>query len=970
MTQKFGFELVEERELPELNSIGRRYRHIATGAQLLSILNDDENKVFSINFRTTPSDSTGVAHILEHAVLNGSEKYPVKEPFVELIKGSLQTFVNAFTFPDKTCYPVASQNLQDFYNLIDVYMDAVLHPLIPPHILGQEGWHYAVDETSGNLIYKGVVFNEMKGALSNPNDRLGRENQQSLFPDNLYRYNSGGEPRDIPDLTYDQFKAFHQTYYHPSNAYIYWYGDDNEDDRLEKLAGYLEGYTRLEVDSHIPLQDRFDETSRVTIPYAVSQDEPAKYYVSTNWAFEELSDPLEILGLGILNHILLGTPASPLRKALIDSDYGEDLVGGGLDPDLRQMTFSTGLKGVKQENTAQVEALVDATLAKLASDGIDSNMIAAAMNTVEFRLRENNTGSFPRGLLLMLRSLTTWLYDGDPFSPLTFEAPLLAVKQQLAEGKPYFETLIRKYLIENTHRSTVVMEPDPDLNRREASEEDSRLKEIQDSLSAEELQKIIAHAQELKTIQETPDSPEALATVPTLSLSDLDKQNKSIPLEVLSQDGVEVLYHDLFTNGIVYLDLSFDLAGVPQELLPYLKLFAGGMVKMGTHEEDFVQLSQRIGRETGGIFPSLLLQNKYHSKDYVARLVVRAKSTVDKVDEMLAILEDILLTTDYNQPERFRQILTERKARMEAGLVPSGHSAVNRRLQAGQSVSGWLDEQTSGIENLFFSRELLSRLDQHWEGIASAFAQIRSLVIDRNSLLLNVTLDRESWQAVRPKFGKLIQAIPFQTKSAAKWQVSSLPNAEGLTIPAQVNYVGKGANIYDLGFEPHGSINVIRKYLGTTYIWEKIRVQGGAYGGFISFDLFSGAFNYLSYRDPNLIQSLENYDRTADFLRKIDLPESELSKSIIGTIGDMDSYQLPDAKGFTSMVRYLTGYSDEIRQQMRDQVLTTKVKDFRNLADVLDQIALQGRVAVLGSADTITDANRTADDFMTVRKVL
>ncbi len=666
----------------------------------------------------------------------------------------------------------------------------------------------------------------------------------------------------------------------------------------------------------------------------------------------------------------MGTSASPLRKALIDSGYGEDLVGGGLNPYLRQLTFSTGLKGVEEENTGKVADLIDETLEELAREGIDPNMVAAAMNTVEFRLRENNTGSFPRGLLLMLGALTTWLYDGDPFAPLAFEAPLQLVKDRLEGGQSYFEGLIRKYFIENTHRSTVILEPDPDMNQREAEEEANRLKAVQDSLSPEEMQEVIEHTKKLKTIQETPDSPEALATLPVLTLEDLDKENKQIPLEVLEEDGVEVLYHDLFTNGIVYFDLSFDLACVPQDLLPYLKLFAGGMVKMGTEKQDFVQLSQRIGRETGGVSPSLLLQNKYHSKDYVARLMVRAKATVDKVDEMLAILEDILLTTNYNLPERFRQILMERKAKMEAGLVPSGHSVVNRRLQSTQSMAGWLDEQTGGVENLFFSRQLLANMEDDWEDIVEKFTQIRDLVVNRSTMLVNVTLDQENWQRVRPKLGKFIQAMPQRDVKSAAWQPGTSPSAEGLTIPAQVNYVGKGANLYDLGFQPHGSINVIRKYLGTTYIWEKIRVQGGAYGGLISFDLFSGSFNFISYRDPNLIQTLRNYDGTADFLRKTDLSDSELVKSIIGTIGDMDGYQLPDAKGYSSMVRYLTGYDDEIRQQVRDQVLSTTAGDFRALADVLDKIKQEGKVAVLGSPDAISGANQEREGFLTVKTVL
>ncbi|MEJ2758104.1 MAG: insulinase family protein [Anaerolineales bacterium] len=893
-----AFELIEERDLPELNSIGRLYRHKTTGAQLLSIINEDENKVFSINFRTTPQDSTGVAHILEHSVLNGSEKYPVKEPFVELIKGSLQTFVNAFTFPDKTCYPVASQNLQDFYNLIDVYMDATLHPLIPPHILDQEGWHYEVDEESGELIYKGVVFNEMKGAMSDPNGLLGEVIQNSLFPDNLYRFNSGG-----------------------------------------------------------------------TVPYAVSDEDEPKYYVAANWVLGEQTNPQDVMGLGILAHILVGTSASPLRKALIDSGYGEDVVGGGVGPYLRQMTFSTGLKGVKPEDTAKVEGLIEETLEDLAENGIDPEMIAASMNTVEFRLRENNTGAFPRGLLLMLRAMTTWLYDGDPFAPLAYEEPLDTIKQAIAE-RAYFEGLLKKYFLENTHRSMVILEPDPDLNRRQDEEEIARLRAVKEGLDDKSFADLAAHAQELKVLQGTPDSPEALATLPFLKLEDLDKENTTIPLEVFDENGVEVLYHDLFTNGIVYFDLSFNLAGVPQDLLPYLSLFASGMVKMGTESEDYVQLSQRIGKETGGVAPSLLLANKFHAGGSVTRLVVRAKSTVDKFGSTLDILRDILLTTNYDQPERFKQILMERKARMESGLIPSGHRVVNRRLKAAHSMAGWLDEQTHGLENLFFTRKLLDKMETDWDGVVARFQQIRELVVNRKSLLLNVTLDAENWGKVHPQLVDWTEAFPEKPVQTAKWQPPAPAPAEGLTIPAQVNYVGKGTNLYDLGYEPDGSISVICKYLGTTYIWEKIRVQGGAYGGHILFDLFGGSFNFISYRDPNLIRTLENYDGTVDFLKSLEISQDELVKSIIGTIGDMDTYQLPDAKGYASMTRYLTGYSEAMRQQIREQVLSTTAADFRSLADVLEKAREHSNVVVLGAANSIAEANEEQNGFLTIRPVM
>ncbi len=419
--------------------------------------------------------------------------------------------------------------------------------------------------------------------------------------------------------------------------------------------------------------------------------------------------------------------------------------------------------------------------------------------------------------------------------------------------KNYFESMIRSALLDNTHRSTVILEPDPDLNRRKAEEETARLMAIQERLSEEEFQEIVANEEKLTVIQETPDTPEALATLPTLALEDLEKHNKLIPLEVLDEDGVTVLYHDLFTNGIVYFDLSFDLAGVPQELLPYLKMFAKGLVRMGTETEDFVHLSQRIGRETGGISPSLMIQNKFNTDEVVSRLVVRGKSTLDKVGEMLAILKDILLTTQYDNYERFRQILTESKARKEAGLVPGGHRVIGQRLGASLSAAGWLSEQTGGLESLFFARQLLEQIETDWEGVAGKFAQIRDLVVNRNTMMLNVTLDRENWEKARPQLAAFFNAIPAKEVPSQTWEMIPPGPAEGLTIPAQVNYVGKGANIYKLGYQPDGAINVIRKYLGTTYIWEKIRVQGGAYGGFISYDLeFRGVqLHFLPRSEPD-----------------------------------------------------------------------------------------------------------------------
>jgi Zn-dependent M16 (insulinase) family peptidase len=971
MTKLYGFELIAERDIPEMNTKGKLFRHTKTGAELLSMEKDDENKTFCITFRTPLKDSTGVAHILEHAALLGSDKYPVKEPYIELVKGSLQTFINAFTFPDKTMYPVASQNLQDFYNLIDVYLESVLHPLLTRHGFEQEGWHYELEELDTPLTYKGVVFNEMKGAYSDPIDLMGEYNQQSLFPDITYRYDSGGHPEHIPDLTYEQFKAFHETFYHPSNARIYWYGDDPPEERLRRTADYLDGYERLAVESSVSLQKKFTKPKRVTKPYAVAEDEKdAKSYLAVNWLLPEQNNPVTTLGLGILNHILVGTPASPLRKALIDSGLGEDLVGGGLGPYLRQLTFSTGLKGIRAEDASKVESLIVNTLTALAKEGIDPDMVAASMNSVEFDLREQNTGFYPRGLILCIYALSTWLYDGDPFPPLAYEAPLQAIKDQVAKGDGYFEGLIKEHFIDNQHRSIVLLEPDPGLNQQQVAAEEARLARVREKLSESDLQAIIDNTKTLIEIQNTPDSPEALATLPALTLEDLDKKNKLVPQEEFEDQGVTVLYHDLFTNGIVYLDVGFNLHALPQEYLPYLDLFANGLVKMGTETENFVKLSQRIGRDTGGIIPSILAQQVRHAKGSAAWLMVRGKSTVDKTEQLCAILKDILLTTKYDDQERFRQIILERKAQMEAALIPSGHSMVNRRLRSYQHEAGWVTEQINGIDNLIFTRELIEQVEKDWPAVVAKFEDIQGMLVDRSVMVANLTVDKDNWKKVKPQLSTFLGEIPKKGAKLHTWKPDYTKESEGFTIPAQVNYVGKGANLYDLGYQLHGSVSVVRKYVDTTYMWEKIRVQGGAYGAFFVFDSNSGSLNYISYRDPNLLASLENYDGTPAFLHELEISDAELTKAIIGAIGEMDGHQLPDAKGYSAMTRTLTGYTDEERQKVRDQVLSTMVEDFKAFAKSLEAVIEKGQVAVLGSAEAIEEANKEREGFMKVKKVL
>jgi Zn-dependent M16 (insulinase) family peptidase len=966
-----SFTLQREQHISEINATVRLYTHDKTGARLLSVLSEDENKVFGVTFRTPPATSNGIAHIMEHSVLCGSRKYPVKEPFIELAKGSLNTFLNAMTYPDKTCYPVASTNLQDLYNLIDVYLDAVFYPLLPERTLKQEGWHYEIENPAAPLTYKGVVFNEMKGNYSSPDMMIEYEySQRSLFPDTPYGLDSGGDPQVIPTLTYAEFKAFHETYYHPSNALFWFYGDDPEEKRLAYLDQWLNDFERREVRSEIPLQPRWDAPRKLIYRYDSGDNPQAKAYLTVNWLLPESGHP-ETLGLSILAHILTGTPASPLRKALIDSGLGEDVIGVGLEDGLRQMFYSVGMQGVEPSHLDQVESLILETLRKLANEGIDPETIAASLNTIEFRLREQNTGRFPRGLYLMLTALSTWLYDGDPFEALAFEQRLNEIKERLARGEKYFEGLIRQHLLENSHRATVHLLPDPEEGKRRAQAEAERLAKVKETLSQADLERIIAEAAELKRFQETPDSPEALATIPSLKLSDLEPKIKTIPTEFHDLNGVHLLTHPLATNGILYFDLGFDLSGLPADLVPYLGFFGRLLLQMGTQSQDYVRLIQRIGQKTGGIGSTLMLNTVFNENRPTTWFFLRGKALLSQADDLLAILGDVLLTARFDDRERFKQILLEEKAGMESGLIPSGHMVVNRRLRARFTAADRVGEQTGGVSYLFFLRDLLQRIDQDWDGVLQTLEDLRQQVIRRSALILNLTLDPASIPVLLAPLSEFVTAIPDRPAHGTSFSLTPpAVGSEALLAPSQVNFVGKGANLYELGYRYHGSIHVINNYLGTTYLWEKVRVQGGAYGGFAGFDPNSGVWTYLSYRDPNLVQTLKSYDGTADFLRQLELPEEERVKAIIGTIGDLDAYQLPDAKGWSALVRYLSGISDEHRQRVRDEVLSTSEKHFKELAEVLAELARQGEIVVLGSEETVKKANQELGNLLTPLKVL
>jgi Zn-dependent M16 (insulinase) family peptidase len=975
-TANHGFELLREQNLAEINSMARFYRHGRTGAELLSLTNSDENKVFGVCFSTPPSDSTGVAHILEHSVLCGSRKYPVKEPFVELMKSSLTTFLNAMTFPDKTCYPVASQNVQDFYNLIDVYLDAVFFPRLTPQTFQQEGWHYELDAPNAPLIYKGVVFNEMKGNYSSPDTMLRELSQRSLYPDITYGFDSGGDPKHIPELTYEQLKAFHERHYHPSNAKLFFYGDDDPDERLRLLDTRLGEFSRIAVNAKVPLQPRFAAPKRLihTYPAGPADEQPGEptkqTMLTVNWMLDEVVDVESALALNILEHILVGTPAAPLYKALIDSGLGEALAGGGLDDELRQPMISIGLKGIDPANAAKVTGLIADTIGSLADKGIDPLTIDAALNTVEFRLRENNTGAFPRGIAFLLRALRFWLHGRDPLWPLAFERPLAAIKAQVAGGKRHFETLLKRHLIENRHCTELVLKPDRDLAEREAQEERARLKAVRAGMTARDLLAVVEATNTLRRIQEQPDPPEALATIPTLTLSDLPRANKLIPREETSLADTRVLYHDLFTNGVVYLDLGFDLHVLPPVLLSYVPLFGRALLETGVDNDDFVRLSQRIGRSTGGIRPQRWTSTVAGGVTSTAWLYLRGKALPGQIVELLSILQDILGRARLDNRARFRQLVLEEKAALESRLVPAGSSYVDRHLRASLYEADWADEQMDGVSYLFYVRRLADDLETKWETVLAALERIRSTLVNRAAMLCNVTAEAGHWAQLKPQLANFLGALPRVSAKAAPWRLAEGARSEGLIVPTKVNYVGKGADLYRAGIRPSGAHLVARRYLRTTWLWDKIRVQGGAYGAQCMFNRYSGGLTFVSYRDPNLIATLNTYDHTADFLRNAGLNEAELTRTIIGTIGEVDTYRLPDARGFISMQHYLVGDTDEARQHMREEILSTTTADIRNFADAVAHVAAHGHVVVLGSEQAIEAANAERPGLLSVCRVM
>ena len=760
-----SYEIVNKDTVTEYGAHCTLYRHKKTGAELLSVHNDDDNKVFGITFRTPPTDSTGVPHILEHSVLCGSRKYTTKEPFVQLLQGSLQTFLNAFTYPDRTCYVLASQNEKDFKNLVNVYADAVFHPraLTDPMVHAQEGWHLELEKKDDPLTYKGVVYNEMKGVYSSPDSLMMRQSQRSIFPDNTYAVDSGGDPVKIPDLSFEDFTAFHGKFYHPANSRIFFWGDDDVKERLNLMDEYLSEFDaspESQPASKVGWQKKvIDSPQWEQHPYPVGGDQPETHMVMVNWLMNEKSfTATEDLLIGVMDHLLMGNSKSILYKTLMESGLGAAITGGGLSDELLQATFSVGLKGVEPANAKAVEELVVSTLEKVSEEGFTDEDIASAMNTIEFRLREFNTGSFPKGLSFMLGSMSKWIYDGSPTEALKFEEPLAELKAMIAEsGSEVFQKCIKDYLVSNKHRVTIEMVPSKTLEQEQLEEEEGRLAAIKASLSDSEIDDIIQATADLKASQAAEDDPEDRATIPSLELSDLKREVTEYPIEVSeneNESGVKVIRHELAsTSGIAYVGFGIDISNVLYEDIALLPLFTRIMTETGAGELSDVDLSRKIGTYTGGVSVSLTTSSirptgsearTVHDGDkLLTKLFIKGKATSENADELFSIYNLILNDANLDSEKKVIEMLKETKARIESSIQGSGHSYANTRMKARYSVDGYLDEVMGGLTYLQKVNDLIKQAEEDWSSVLVRLERMRDAIIKnsacRDGMLLDIT---------------------------------------------------------------------------------------------------------------------------------------------------------------------------------------------------------------------------------------
>ncbi len=948
VVKKFGFTLKTIQVISELKATASLWCHEKTGAQLLSLQNDDNNKSFAISFPTLPTDNTGVAHILEHSVLNGSRKFPVKEPFVELMKSSVCSFLNAFTYPDKTVYPLASQNEEDFYNLIDVYLDAVFFPNLTEQTFQQEGWHYEPSETGWE--YKGVVFNEMKGAGLSPDRHVWQVAQEALFPHTPYSWDSGGVPEKIVTLTYQQFCQFHLDNYHPSRALIWMSGNDPEDRRLAALAAYLDEFaeTPARKPPSIPVVPRRKKILRKFGVYPATSADSKQVFATRTWV---LTDALAVktqIELSLLEYLLIGTSTAPLRKALIDSGLGDDLAGGGIEFDLRQKTFSVGLRGLHEANAEQVFSIISKTLQHLAAEGFSNDAIQAALTTIEFSLRENNSGSFPQGLSLGLRVLRGWLYGADPISLLPFEQPLQAVKDQIVNEPAYLQKLLVELFLHNNHSVELVLVPDPELITQQARAEQLQLKQFAAALSKDEENALRQTAEKLQADQRTPDTTEALKTLPRLRLTDLPKKSQVVPSDAVRLQSSMGYLHELQTNGIVYIDLAWPIRHLSTEQLPLVGIFASALTELGTATYPEDQLQTVIDSRTGGLSTQVFIGQQVGSESPAEYVMIRLKALPDQLPAVFTLVHSLITETAWENAQRFIQLLAEERAQFEANMSDEGHRLVASRLASHLTAAGAVAEQLTGVSQLHFLRGLSQRAEQQWPVVQQSLSDLAHSIFSQ-PVLWNATADPALRPLVLEQLESFARRLHFAVKQpACEVERSRLPEpgVEALTFASPVNFAGLAMRLPMSNATLSGSVLVAAQLLRTDYLWNTVRVQGGAYGASVRIEPISGVVVATSYRDPQVTATIEAFTKMENYLQTAPIADTELEKAKISTLGDIDQYRLPDAQGFLAFVQQVTGLTTPIRQELRNAVFATTRQDLRMLGAALAAVTKQYVVAM------------------------
>ncbi|MFW5649361.1 MAG: insulinase family protein [Candidatus Alkaliphilus sp. MAG34] len=950
-----GFQLLEEKKINEINSTGRLFYHNKSGARLFHLQNDDSNKVFSISFRTPPSDDTGLPHILEHSVLCGSRKFPLRDPFVELAKGSLNTYLNAMTFSDKTMYPVASQNDKDFINLMDVYLDAVLYPNIykGPETFMQEGWHHELNDPEDPIIIKGVVYNEMKGVFTSPEQVLFRKIEESLFPDTVYRFESGGDPEAIPNLTYEQFLDFHKTYYHPSNSYIYLYGDGNLAEHLKFIdEKYLNEFDKKEIDSDIGIQTQFDKRREITETYSISADEGLedKTFISQNYVVGRSEDAEMVLAFTILNYILLGTPAAPLKKALIEAGIAKD-VFGSFNSSIRQPTFSIVIKNSNREDKELFLKVIEDTLTDLVKKGIDKKIIEAAINIHEFKLREADFGHQPKGLVYNIQCMNSWLYDKKPWFHLEYEKSLDRIKSALKTN--YFEALIRRYVLNNPHSSLIILEPERGLASKRQKEEEKMLGEYKKQLNENEIQQLIDTNQKLEQHQSRGDTEEELLSIPLLDIEDIEKEIEHIELNETIIKDVKVLHHPTFTNEIAYINLLFDTTSVPQHLIPYVALLTSLLGKISTKNYTYDKLSNLIDINTGGICSRIgtySLQQGYDK--FLPKFAVRSSALVKNLKQLFNLLGELVNNTEFNEVNRIKEVIEESQSRLEMVIFDKGHVIAGTRVNSYFSSIGKYIEETSGISYYMFISDLAKNFTEKQEDILENLKKVFELIFNKNNVLVGVTSENKDFESIRERIDSFVESLSNDKLEKRDYSFDLAPKNEGLLTSGKVQYVAKGNNFRKLGYEYSGHMQVLSTIVGLDYLWNRVRVVGGAYGSLVRLNR-NGNLLFSSYRDPNLSETLQVYDDMHSYIENFDANEREMRKYIIGTISSMDAPLSPSMRGEKAVNQYISGITPDELQKERTQVLNTTPEDIRQYAGLLGEAMQENYLCVLGNEDKI-----------------